>query len=89
MYISRDLDSIFTDREYEAVQEWLDSDASIHVMRDHPRHVAPMVGCAWGTKLFKENIRTKWKKSWENGLEDNNMYADNHAWGPDQEFLEE
>ena len=88
MYVSRDLDSISSDREYAAVQEWLNSNASIHVMRDHPRHVVPMVGSAWGTKLFKESIRTKWTKSWQNGLEDNIMYIANHLWGPDQEFLE-
>ena len=57
-------------------------------MRDHPRHVVPMVGSAWGTKLFKENIRSQWIKSWKSGLEDNLMWQAHHKWGPDQEFLD-
>lgn len=36
--ISRDTDSRFTNREVEAVNEWVESDKIFHVMRDHPFH---------------------------------------------------
>ena len=57
-------------------------------MRDHPKHDFSMVGCSWGTKLFKENIRSKWKKSWKSGIEDNIMWVGKHEWGEDQQFLD-
>ena len=88
LYVSRDPDSRLSDREHAAVQDWLNSDSSIHVMRDHPRHDFSMLGCSWGTKLFKETIRSKWKKSWKSGLEDNIMWVGKHEWGEDQQFLD-
>lgn len=42
--LSRDLDSPLTRREFQAVDQWLQSNRSWHVMRDHPNHVAPMMG---------------------------------------------
>ena len=85
--MSRDIDSRFGDRENGAVQEWLHSDKSIHVMRDHVNHDVPMLACCWGTKLFDQNIRSKWKMSWKSGLDDAIMYAHQDSWGPDQIFL--
>ena len=41
---SRDLDSPITQREIDAVNDWLSSGKVWHVMRDHPFHVAPMLG---------------------------------------------
>ena len=37
-FMSRDLDSVVTQREVDAVEEWLKSNKSFHVMRDHPNH---------------------------------------------------
>ena len=86
--MSRDLDCRFGDRENGAVQDWLRSDKSIHVMRDHVNHDFPMVGCCWGTKLVDKNIRSKWKMSWKSGHVDTIMYSHHDSWGPDQIFLE-
>ncbi len=36
--ICRDCDSRFSDRETEAVKQWIDSGKIFHVMRDHPWH---------------------------------------------------
>jgi len=36
--LSRDMDSLITAREVAAVHQWLDSDASFHLMHDHPFH---------------------------------------------------
>ena len=88
LYVSRDPDSRLSDREHAAVQDWLNSDPSIHVMRDHPKHDFSIVGCSWGTKLFKDNIRSKWEKSWKSGIEDNIMWVGKHEWGEDQKFLD-
>ncbi|CAB3377639.1 Hypothetical predicted protein [Cloeon dipterum] len=37
--IVRDLDGEISEREVNAVQEWLSSDHTFHVMRDHPGHM--------------------------------------------------
>jgi hypothetical protein len=41
---SRDLDSPITQRELDAVNEWILSNKSWHAMRDHPMHFVPMLG---------------------------------------------
>ena len=56
-YMCRDLDSRVTQREFEAVQDWLNSEKSLHVMRDHPEHNNEIVGCCWGMKIQDENTR--------------------------------
>ena len=38
MLMSRDADSEIISREVAAVNQWLDSDYTFHVMRDHPDH---------------------------------------------------
>ena len=87
MYVSRDLDSRIIDREHAAVQEWMKSNKSVHVTRDHVSHDFEMVGCCWGTKLNSKNFRLQWKSAWDNGLNDSIMYGHRDAWGPDQIFL--
>ena len=42
--LSRDLDSVVNQRELAAVQEWLQSGALFHVMRDHPFHQTEILG---------------------------------------------
>lgn len=45
VFVSRDLDSFVSDREKAAVDDWLsNSDAVLHVMRDHPYHQAKILG---------------------------------------------
>ena len=55
--IFRDADARITEREKLAVDEWIDSGKSIHVMRDHPAHRIPygnsglgILGGMWGIK---------------------------------------
>jgi hypothetical protein len=40
----RDLDSNLSNREVEAVTEWLESSADLHVMRDNSYHQMPILG---------------------------------------------
>jgi hypothetical protein len=68
LFMSRDLDSRVTEREVAAVEEWLRSGTSVHVMRDHSKHAVPMLGGMWGADL--RGSRDNWKKSWKGILED-------------------
>ena len=43
-WMSRDTDSEVGERESAAVHQWLDSDQTFHVMRDHPAHSHPIMG---------------------------------------------
>jgi protein O-GlcNAc transferase len=48
--IFRDTDSRLSVREEYAVDEWLRSDKTFHIMRDHPFHGFHMLGGMWGYK---------------------------------------
>ncbi len=55
--VFRDCDSRISEREKLAVDEWINSGKSIHVMRDHPAHGIPygnnqlgILGGMWGIK---------------------------------------
>ena len=48
--IVRDCDSRLSQRESLAVSEWLQSDKSFHIMRDHPYHNTEILGGMWGVK---------------------------------------
>lgn len=50
MTIFRDTDSRLGIREKLAVDEWLKSDKTFHIMRDHPYHKFPILGGMWGVK---------------------------------------
>ncbi|XP_042209965.1 uncharacterized protein LOC121857798 isoform X2 [Homarus americanus] len=43
VFLSRDLDNWILKREVAAVDEWIKSGRSFHVMRDHPNHTAVML----------------------------------------------
>jgi len=77
--LSRDSDSRVCYREKFAVEEWLNSDKSFHIMRDHPCHQTQILGGMWGVKNPKlSNIKT---------LIDN--YTKGNFWQVDQNFLRE
>ena len=42
--LARDTDSEINSREAAAVYEWLESNYTFHVMRDHPAHNKPIMG---------------------------------------------
>lgn len=48
--IFRDTDSILTKREKDAVDEWLASDKDVHLIRDHPLHISPVMGGMFGVR---------------------------------------
>ena len=53
----RDLDSNVTQRELAAVLDWQSSRRTYHIMRDHPWHFAPIVGCCFGMKNKFDGLR--------------------------------
>ena len=66
-FISRDSDSRLSMREKLAVDEWIESGKSLHVMRDHPHHTVPMLAGMWGISVGNLNL----KQDILNFLEDN------------------
>ena len=66
IFISRDCDSRFSDREISAIKEWLDSDKDFHIMRDHPYHTVPILGGMWGCRngLMRKIGLIKMIESW-------------------------
>jgi hypothetical protein len=76
--IFRDTDSRLSLREKYAVDEWLLSDKTFHIMRDHPYHMKPILGGMWGIKYNeKYNIH--------NLLE---SFSFQDHYGTDYDFLE-
>lgn len=76
--ISRDVDSRLNMREKYAVDEWLESDKSFHIMRDHPWHKTLILGGMWGAKYPKLK-----------DLKDQiNNFVKGNYWQIDQNFLD-
>ena len=77
--LSRDCDSRLSIREKLAVDEWLMSDKSFHIMRDHPYHNIEILGGMWGVKgslLEKMNTLTsEYKKG--NFYQDDQIFLKN------------
>jgi len=49
-YLSRDVDSRPYEREFYAIDEFLKSDKSFHIIRDHPFHGVPILAGLFGLK---------------------------------------
>ena len=87
-FVSRDLDSLFSDREKAAVDAWLKSGKAHHMMRDHPQHSINILGSGWGTWLRDDAVRNQWREAWGKAKDDAQvMWAARHLVGPDQGFL--
>ena len=91
LLLSRDLDSLPSDRETAAVEEFLeDPDSFFHIMRDHPQHGAKMLAGMWDEKLDAGNGygRRKWRQTWRNAAESGLLYVPRSSGYSDQIFLE-
>tara|TARA_Y100000592_G_scaffold35948_2_gene57011 strand:- start:32077 stop:32730 length:654 start_codon:yes stop_codon:yes gene_type:complete len=77
--ISRDTDSRLNAREKAAVDQWLDSGADFHIMRDHPYHATEILGGMWGVRGGKiKEMRSMILQ-----------YTKGDFWQVDQNFLKE
>tara|TARA_R110001592_G_scaffold330577_1_gene612804 strand:- start:9816 stop:10484 length:669 start_codon:yes stop_codon:yes gene_type:complete len=55
--IFRDTDSRLNSREQEAVTKWLQSNKSLHIMKDHPYHGGfPILAGMWGLKTTEIKV---------------------------------
>jgi len=50
LYVVRDCDAVINVKERAAVEEWLISGLTLHVMRDHPCHAALILAGMWGAR---------------------------------------
>lgn len=83
-FICRDVDSRPCEREVNAVNAWIESDLSAHVMRDHPYHPVQMLGGMWGAKGGVLNGIEKAARKFGRFK---TPYSRKDAYGADQEFL--
>lgn len=83
--IFRDTDSRLSIREKKAVDEWLQTDYSVHIMRDYPGHVWNIMGGMWGINLLNTtpNFITFFKKMYYIYSQNINEYK----YGGDENFL--
>lgn len=49
-FICRDIDALISHRERSAVEQWLASGKSLHIIRDHPQHQALICAGLWGAR---------------------------------------
>ena len=77
--LSRDCDSRLNLREKVAVDEWMKSYKTFHIMRDHPWHGTQILGGMWGVKYPK-------LKRMKEMIEE---YKKGNFWQVDQNFLKE
>ena len=75
--IFRDCDSRLSEREAAAVEAWAISGKAIHIMRDHPFHMVPILAGMWGIK----------KGAIPDLLDRINMFDSEDTYGIDQKFL--
>lgn len=80
-FISRDIDTRIQPREVLAVDEWLESNKTLHIMRDHPQHFPRILGGMYGIKCSDELSNFNWIDSINNFFTVNNNKKD------DQDFL--
>ena len=52
-FMSRDLDSEICKREAYAVNEWVQSNRTFHVMRDHQSHCSVIMAGMFGAKVYR------------------------------------
>lgn len=75
--IFRDCDSRLTQREFLATNDWVISDKTIHIMKDHPNHDSVIMAGMCG--LFAPNLKLK--------QSDLYRYKIFNYYGVDQDFL--
>ena len=80
-FISRDIDSRLSKREKHAVDDWLASNKTFHVMRDHPAHSSyPMNAGMWGSRggAVKHIEQIAWKV--DNSFTADQIFLTNKVW---------
>jgi len=76
--IFRDTDSRLSEREKSAVDDWINKNKKLHIMRDHERHQSLIMGGMWG---FRGTLEI------ETLIEDYRKKAGKDCYNLDQRFL--
>ena len=92
IFLSRDADSRISDREMDLINEWIESDKTFHIIRDHPGHRIEILGGTFGIKNKPFQIKAK-----EGGFQPIDYYKNQYyeryhkdvEKQPDQTFLTE
>lgn len=84
--IVRDLDSVLTCREKEAVETWIASGRALHIMRDHPAHAMPIMGGMFGVKPSDSSVARAFKRL-KTLILDSQCHRGNDFWQMDQIYL--
>ena len=87
IFISRDADSRITDREIEFVNDFIASNKSFHIIRDHPDHNLTILAGMFGVKVKDFNNKYKIKTIDEYITDYKKKYHKNIDKFPDQYFL--
>lgn len=82
------MDATFTDRDYAAVQEWLESPLAFHFIRDHPWHGTTIMGGGWGVKYGNGKVRDQMKNVWTKMEKHPQYMASRKVRDPDQVLLD-
>ena len=87
-WISRDADSRLSQREFNLVDEWMKSNKTLHVIRDHRCHFNYIMGGMFGinNKLFRERYSGKIKTIRET-IKDLYQYYKERPYNVDQIWL--
>lgn len=86
-FIVRDTDSPLSEREADAVAEWIESKKPFHIMRDNTAHNIEILGGMWGSVAgllpgFEKNL-----KAWMATVKGDRKNPSGRYHGTDQDFL--
>jgi len=81
-FIVRDADSRLTQRDKNAVADWIKSGKNFHIIRDHKFHSTRIMGGMWGATREIAN-----KIPYDSLLEKFNLIKQKSIYGTDQDFL--
>lgn len=80
-FISRDIDTRIQIREVLIVNEWIESNKTLHIIRDHPQHYPKILGGMYGVKCNKVLRSIDWIENIER------FFTENGEGSDDQNFL--
>jgi hypothetical protein len=79
--VIRDADSRVNPREKAAVDAWIESGKSLHVMRDHKQHRRPIMGGGWGLVVGAVDMsKLMADRTWNGKYGDDEDFLANDVW---------
>jgi hypothetical protein len=87
VWISRDCDSRVTEREAKMVKDWINSEKTVHIIRDHKFHKCRILGGMFGVKnqIFRKKYKIKTIREYKESFY--KIYPKGMDRQPDQIFL--